>query len=574
MIVYRKSEEESVTAELLREVASLASRAESGALRHEAATELLMETGRLEAGITDALFPEADGFNEMTKAARRASVLAGHVFVASWEGRLREAAECAARLTAELEGLSVMALPWRIRTRVPEGYVHYGLYPEVYIKAARDFFESEKPQDAVCIGLRSIGTSLSAVVSATLETLGCRVRSFTLRPKGHPFRRKARCSERLEEALKSAGSRFLIVDEGPGLSGTSFSSAARKLSSLGVADNAIFLFPSWVPDGSSFISAEARLTWGRHKKYSASFEDLWVRSGRLAREASVEGGLVDISAGSWRSLFYERASDYPPTHPRHERRKYLGGGSMLLKFAGHGRYGREKLERAARLAEAGHGVPVAGLCNGFIKTEFIDARPLRPGDLNQLLLDEMASYLSFIRRAFRAAKRMDFDEFALMATRNITLGLGGEWAERAAGLEAMKGVYESGTPVEVDGRMHPVEWLLTKKGYRKADTVDHHSDQFFPSSQDISWDIASAIVEFDMSPMERRYLVSRYSASAKEKVDGQRLRLYMIAYLAFRLGYASFAAEELAETPEGPRFSSMSAQYAGRLKRELLWIAG
>lgn len=573
MIVYRKSEEESPTADVLREVVSLATRA-GGALRHEDATELLMEAGRLEAGITDALFPEADGFNEMTKAARRASVMAGHVFVASWEGRNKDVGEWAARLTKELEALSVMALPWKVRTRVPEGYVHYGLYPEVYIKAARAFFETERPEDAVCIGLRSIGTSLSAVVSATLETLGCRVSSFTLRPKGHPFRRKARCSERLEAALINAGSRFLIIDEGPGLSGTSFSCAARKLSSLGAADNAIFLFPSWVPDGSSFISAEARLTWGRHKKYSASFEELWIRSGRLAREACVEGGLVDISAGSWRSLFYARAADYPPTHPRHERRKYIAGGSSLLKFAGHGRYGRKKLERARRLAEEGYGVPVAGVYCGFIKTEFMDARPLGAADLNQLLLDEMASYLSFIRRVFRADRRMDFDEFFGMARRNITLGLGDEWAGRAGALEVMRDVYESGTPVEVDGRMHPVEWLLTKRGYRKADTVDHNADQFFPSSQDISWDLASAIVEFDMSPMESRYLLSRYSVSARDKVDGERLRLYMIAYLAFRLGYATFAAEELAGTPEGPRFSSMCGKYRARLKRELLWVAG
>jgi len=572
MIVYRKSEEESVTAELLKEVGALAARA-SEALGHDLATELLMETGRLEAGLTDALFPGPDGFDGVTTAARRASVMAGHVFVASWEGRAADAREWAGRLKKELEGLSVMALPWKVMTRVPEGYVHYGLFPEVYMKAAKDFFEDQRPKDAVCIGLRSIGTSLSAVVSATLETLGCRVRTFTLRPRGHPFRRKARCSAALEEALGSSRSCFLIVDEGPGLSGTSFSCAARKLTSLGVPESAIFLFPSWVPDGSSFISAEARLAWARHRKYSASFEELWVRSGRLAKEASVSGELVDISAGSWRSLFYGREGDYPATHPRHERRKYLCGGSVLLKFAGHGRYGRKKLERAARIEEAGHGVPVAGLHSGFIRTEFLDARPLRPADLNQLLLDRMASYLSFVRRSFRAQRRMDFDEFVQMATRNITLGLGEQWGERAAALEGMRRVYESGTPVEVDGRMHPVEWLLTKKGYRKVDALDHHSDQFFPSSQDMAWDIASAIVEFDMSPMESRYLVSKYSASAKDAVDCDRLRLHMIAYLAFRLGYASFAAEELAGTPEGPRFSRKAALYAGRLKREMLWIA-
>lgn len=572
MIVYRKTEEESVTQELLREVAVLAEKAPFS--RHDAATELLMETGRLEAGITDALFPDADGVNELSMAARRATVLAGHVFLASWEERAKDAAAWASRLLSVLECMASMPLPWKIKTRIPEGYVHYGLFPEVYIKAAKDFFESVRPREAVCIGLRSIGTSLSAVVAATLEELGCEVRSFTFRPKGHPFRRKARLSAQLEAALKDAGKPFLIVDEGPGLSGTSFSSAAKKISSLGVDDKKIFIFPSWEPDADSFISAEARAIWGRHEKYTASFEDLWVKSGRLAREASVGPGLLDISAGMWRTLFYRGESEYPATHPRHERRKYLSEGTVLLKFAGHGRYGREKLKRASAIAEAGYGLPVEGLYNGFIKSGFVEARPLNRGEMNQVLLDEMAGYLAFLRKNFAAEKGMAFEEFCRMATRNITLGLGGEWAEKAASLEAMKEVYEAGAPVEVDGRMMPVEWLLTRKGYKKADTLDHHSDQFFPSSQDISWDLASAIIEFDMSPMEQRYFVSRYSVQARDAVNAERLRLYMVAYLSFKLGYASFAAEELGATADGPRFKDQASRYAARLKREILWIAG
>lgn len=572
MIVYRKSEEECVTSDLVWEVAALAEKTGAGA-GHDAATELLMETGRLEAGITDAIFPDADGVNELSMAARRATIMAAHAFIASWEGRPKAAARWTSELSRALEGICVMPLPWKIRTRIPEGFVHYGLFPEVYIKAAKDFFNAQRPQEAVCLGLRSIGTSLSAVVAATLEDMGCKVRSFTLRPKGHPFSRKARLSEPLETAVKNMGRPFLIVDEGPGLSGTSFASAAKKISSLGVPDQDIFLFPSWNPDASSFISVEAREIWGRHEKFVASFEDLWVRSGRLAKEASVGPCLVDISAGMWRSLFYKDDSDYPASHPRHESRKYLSEGSVLLKFAGHGRYGRKKFARASALAEAGYGLPVSGLCSGFLKTNFVPARPLSGNELNQVLLDEMAGYLAFIKRSFPAARGMEYDEFVQMASKNITLGLGKDWAQKASGLEQMKGVYAGGEPVEIDGRMLPVEWLLTERGYKKADTLDHHADQFFPSSQDISWDLASAIVEFDMNPMEQRYFVSKYCASARDVVSSERLRLYMVAYLAFRLGYATFAAEELADTPEGPRFKNLAWRYAARLKREILWIA-
>src|SRR3990170_2314177 len=264
MIVYRKSEEACVTSDLVREVAALAEKTGAGA-GHDAATELLMETGRLEAGITDALFPDADGVNELSMAARKATIMAAHAFAASWEGRQKDVAQWTSSLLRALEGISVMPLPWKIKTRVPEGFVHYGLFPEVYIKAAKDFFEEQKPREAVCIGLRSIGTSLSAVVAATLEDMGCNVRSFTFRPKGHPFRRKARLTEQLEAALEKLGKPFLIVDEGPGLSGTSFACAAEKISSLGAPDEGIFFFPSWNPDASTFISHEAREIWGRHE---------------------------------------------------------------------------------------------------------------------------------------------------------------------------------------------------------------------------------------------------------------------------------------------------------------------
>src|SRR3972149_2343579 len=190
-----------------------------------------------------------------------------------------------------------MPLPWKIKTRIPEGFVHYGLFPEVYIKAAKDFYTAERPEEAVCIGLRSIGTSLSAVVAATLEDRGCRVRSFTFRPKGHPFRRKARLTQQLEGALKRLGKPFLIVDEGPGLSGTSFASAAKKIRSLGFKDEDIFFFPSWNPNDAAFLSSEAGEIWVRHEKFVSSFEELWVQSGRLAKKASVGPGLVGISAG-------------------------------------------------------------------------------------------------------------------------------------------------------------------------------------------------------------------------------------------------------------------------------------
>lgn len=576
MIVFRKTEHENDTRSFADDLLRLAGEVRSSQ-RHGLAQELLIEFGRFESGVADSLFPERDGVNEISAALRRASIEAGHVFRASWEGRPEEMQFWAARLLSSLKSIRQMPLPQRIMTRIPEGYAHYGLFPEVYLASARQFFDERKPSDVVCVGLRSIGASLCSVVAAELESLGSTVLSFTLRPRGHPFKRKAVFDAGLEGIV--AGLKeciFAVVDEGPGLSGSSFSCVAEKLSRLGVPDGNIALFPSWDPDGADFISKEARQRWGAHAKHVSYFEEVWLASGRLQKEAGLEAPLRDISAGMWRRLFWSE-HDFPAAHPRHERRKYLSGEpsmgeSYMLKFAGLGRYGAAKMGRAAMLSEAGLAEPVERFTNGFIVTKFAYGRPVAERDLNQLLLDEMARYASVLRVNFRSPARMGFEEFLAMTLRNITLGLGKDWGERSRALERMERVYGCSEPVHTDGRMFPFEWILTKKGYRKTDCLDHHLDQFFPSSQDIAWDLAMATVEFEMNPMEQSYFISRYSVLSGDSVGHERLKLYTIAYLAFRLGYASFASEELAKGPEGQRFSSLVHRYSTRLKRELLWL--
>ncbi|MBW7956990.1 MAG: hypothetical protein H3C68_03775 [Deltaproteobacteria bacterium] len=578
--MYRKTREIRETMPFADELFALADLAGKG-LSHEHATELLMEAGRFESGLADAFFPERDGICEESSALRSASLAAGRLFCASWEGRRDEAGKWAALFNEMLSEALRTGLPERMETRIPEGYAHYGLFPEVYLASARDFFMDRGRCHVVCIGLRSIGASLSSIVSAALESLGCQTVSFTLRPRGHPFKRKAVLTPELEEIVSCLrGSVFIIADEGPGLSGSSFSSVAQKLKSLGVPDNNVVFFPSWIPDGSSFLSKAAREGWGNHPKYASFFENVWLESGRLEKEARLESAPMDISAGMWRGLFYKDGqdeADYPAAHPRHERRKYLGRGAggktLMLKFAGHGRYGASKLGRAALLAGEGFTPPVSGFTNGFVIHEFISGRPVTERELNQLLIDEMARYSAFLKRNFPAGERMSFEEFHCMAARNIALGLGEDWARKAAPLERMCGVYEGFEPVKLDGRMFPFEWIITAKGYRKTDCLDHHLDQFFPACQDIAWDLAMAAVEFEMNPMELNYMLSRYAAASGDTVDNERFRLHLIAYLAFRLGYSSFASEELAATPEGPRFRSLAHRYASRLKRELLWLS-
>ena len=228
--------------------------------------------------MSDALFPACDGVEPVTLALRRASVAAGHVLWHTWANSPGPAREWLQRSVQQLQLIAAARLPHRVEVSVPEGYAYYGVYPEHYLEAAKDYHSSVREENTVvCLGLRSIGSSLSAAVAAALEELGRRVTSWTLRPRGHPFCRSPRIDAQLRRQLLDArDAHFLIIDEGPGISGSSFGGTIAMLRSLEVPKDRIALFPSWDPDGSTLRSAEARQHWPEHRRFSRTFEQVWL----------------------------------------------------------------------------------------------------------------------------------------------------------------------------------------------------------------------------------------------------------------------------------------------------------
>ncbi|MCL5742779.1 MAG: hypothetical protein M1541_02455, partial [Acidobacteria bacterium] len=238
---------------------------------------------------------------------------------------------------------------------------------------------------------------------------------------------------------------------------------------------------------------------------------------------------------------------------QHERRKYLKDGA-LWKFAGLGRYGRARLERARRLAGFGFGPSVAGLQNGFLITEFLAGRPLSENDVSERLLDAMARYLALLEREFPSAKPVPYDELRQIIAIN------------APGVPVpADGAVRDGHTVAVDSRMLPHEWLETSGGLIKTDGIDHHDDHFFSGCQDIAWDVAGACVEFSLSDAAAEYLLARYESLTKDGHIRRRLPFYRTAYLSYRYGYASLAAQSLGDTAEGRRFEWLSAHYRTEL---------
>ncbi len=600
MIVYRKQERTINPKQELACMAGMLGGLTAGSsAHHDQAVELLIEYGELESGITDALCPDADFDSHVTRLLRRAGVLSGHIFKTAWEGRTDETGNWTGKMSAAFQELAASDLPGAVCVRVPEGYAHYGLYPETYLEAAMEFLNAEHPEGIACIGARSIGTSLSSVVCAALEASGLTVVSYTVRPRGHPFYRGLVLSTGFEQELCSLKcSHFIVVDEGPGLSGSSICCVAQKLSELGIADSRIVLFPSWNPDGSNFISESARRQWQRHRKYTVSFEKAWLSKGQLKRDLPY-GGLLDISAGAWRPLFSGDVSAYPAIHPYHEQRKYLcsedipravlaikGGeaigpaaaaerpAALFVKFAGLGRYGRAKYERALKLAYDGFCPLVSGFAKGFLTTHVVYGRPLTNSGVNAKMLDAFACYLDYVRKTFPVEQEIRFDEIVMMIERNILVGLGGKWPGRLSFLENFRPLVSGSSAVAIDGRMMPHEWLSAGRGYMKMDSVDHHADQFFPGCQDIAWDMAGTIIEFALDREEQAYLLQKYRSFGDRGNMQERLPFYLIAYLAYRMGYATFAANELGTSPDGRKFRALAKRYSTLLCGEVLRFSG
>ena len=523
---------------------------------------LLIEAGVLEAGVVDALSPEEDDEPPLARRLRSAMLDLAHAARGGGEERLASAAR---RFREVGQG----PLPQGVETSEPEGFAFYALYPEMYAEAARRFVRAARPRRATVVGLRSIGTTLSAVVAAELEAQGVPVRTFTVRPRGHPFERELRLGPRLAAALEDGeAGHVLIVDEGPGISGSSFACVAEAASRAGVPDHRIALFPSWDSDGASLRSERARPAWARHARWVAGFDETFLETDRLAA-AWGGGSLRDLSGGLWRELLCPPGR-LPAVQPQHERRKYMlereGAPPLLLKFAGLGARGERALARAEEQAGAGLAPEVEGLAEGFLAFRYIEGRPAEALDAD--LLGAIERHLAHLAAGpERGAPRVE--DILGMTRLNIAEGLGEAAAGRTGWMDGLRERVLARPARAGDGRMLPQEWLRTRAGLLKCDGIDHHDDHFWPGMQDIAWDLAGAMVEFDMGPGARGRLVDGFQVRTGDRDARGVLPFYEVAYLAWRLGYTTLAAETLGGGEEAGRMATLRDRYAARLGQAL-----
>ena len=570
MLVYGDSERSEDARALVSDIrARLAAYAAmpAGPERHQAVVAAFIRASELVQGMADAEFAvlAADEVSQSRQVGAALLLDLAQMVLESWDSgftNMHSLPDCAA-----LDRLSGAGT---IRTKQAEGYAFYALYPEAYSAAAR---QSGLRPDTTIIGIRSIGAGLAAMVAAAL---GAR-EIFSVRPTGHPFDRRLAIGPDLAKRLLAGMGDYAIVDEGPGLSGSSFNGVADWLVEHGVAEQRIHFFPSHDGALGSAARDAHRQRWAQARKHYFSFEQLILNAPRpehrlenwlAARVGPLQAPLQDLSGGAWRTLRAEPPELWPPADPAMEKRKFMAmahSRRWLAKFVGIGPGGQAKLKLAEELAQAGFAPAPAGLCHGFLITPWLEAQPTTSAPSMDRLLDYLA---------FRAGLPADSPGASpptlfAMAIHNF----GEHWGEAAAdAVRTALGDPDRFAPVpcQTDNRLHAWEWVHGPDGWSKLDGLDHHAGHDLVGCQDIAWDLAAAGVELDLSAAQCAALADALAARIGRPLSAEFLAANRLCYLAFQIGLWTMALARNGED-EQRRIKPLIARYGVQARRALQW---
>jgi hypothetical protein len=518
MLVYGDHRENVDPAERLqtigRQLAAIGAMA-SGIRRHGKLAGILVQAGQLQQGVADEGYPDA-WLGELVHGLAAA-------LVSSWDSRFAD--------IGDLPTVLQMQLPRSVELRLPEGFAFYCLYPEAYAEAARRLILRGPPR---VIGIRSIGTTLGAVAAAALDAPP----PLTLRPYGDPFARNVE----LPSSFVDHGGHYIIVDEGPGLSGSSFGCLADALERRGVPLDRVAFLPSHGGDLGPEASKAHRERWAKCQRVAAEFDDRWL--------SELFGPLEEIAGGdAW------------------SRRKYLAwrtGERVLLRFGGLGAIGERKMQMARALHAGGFIPEPLDLVHGFLVERWCEnARPLSP---DEKPIEAIGRYVGARARLFPADEESGatIAELLTMCRRNISLALGGPEASRLDRFDALR-LQARVHRVRTDNKLDRGEWLRLADGrLLKADAVDHHQGHDLIGCQDVAWDVAGATIEFDLMPDDTARLI----ALTGRDVDPALLELFRIAYSAFRVGRASIVGNDSEVRRYRGSLDLLLDQHVGRETRQ------
>jgi hypothetical protein len=532
---FREGRKSVATGVLFRDLAKAADHLCTHPADTRAALSALMRAGEFESGISDAKSVVQSSVQRLTDSLARAALGDGAAVTT---------------IRNSLGEISRGELPDFLSISPPEGFAYYALHPFDFARLADQV--APECHSAFVIGIRSIGTTLSAMVRAALQQRGKEAERITVRPSGHPYDRVVDFStEQLQDIREWTARRatFLVVDEGPGRSGSSFLSAAEALTRAGVPEGSITLLGSRQPDVNDLCAQDARIRWAR-------FRFLWP-------DPSVYKRFSDhtyIGGGNWRGVLLPDLSRWPACWPQMERLKFLSPDrKCIFKFEGFGRFGEEVLSRADVLAQSGLGCAPEAAGDGMILYPVVQGHSLQASDISAALLRHLAQYCAFRAANFGSAEAPSSQLPAMVGfnlLHEFEIEVGSEVDDLC-----------STEIILADGRMQPYEWIRQQNGdIIKVDAYTHGDDHFFPGPTDIAWDLAGTIVEWNLDQQAADFLVSEF-----QRISGvNRTRVlpaFILSYLVFRTAYWKMALSTVIGSADEQRVAGAYQHYRGLVER-------
>jgi hypothetical protein len=534
---------------------------------------LLIEAGQLEQAAQDGFTAQPNDFP--LSQCRAITDCAATAFLQCWREAQNEISSSRADVAAALAQMACLAdgLPreeWPLTVKLPEGFAFYALYPEQYGLSARRWLAvhaAATPRRAIVVGVRSIGTTLPAVVNATLAAAGWQTQRVTVRPTGPPFERVVR----LDAGELDGAEWALIVDEGPGLSGSSLAATAQACCDAGLARERLSFFPAHDHEPGSAAAEITRRWWAGTPRYVTPLAQLRWQGRSLAqlladRTAALCGEpaerVEDLSGGLWRRFLYANSDDWPVSALPFERLKYRctvrGGAAVLWKFSGlaappgdagdgAGAMRAELARRAADPTVAIQTPSPLGTAQGFLALPWVEGEPLTRDAATPALLAGIGRHIVAVAGwpPTRAEREQAVQRLDGVLCANTEEALGAEYSERTQrnSAAARQWARETSLLAYGDGRMAPHEWIRARDGrIWKVDGCGHDWDHTAIGTQSLLWDVAGAITEWNLNEATAAPLLAALR-DAGLTILPAALNFYGLAYAAFRMGQCALCAQ-------------------------------
>jgi hydroxymethylpyrimidine pyrophosphatase-like HAD family hydrolase len=438
-----------------------------------------------------------------------------------------------------------------LRSRPPAAFISQDLTHLDAVELARKFVETfpDRQNPVLVLGLRTAGSYFAPVVCACLKSEGYqRVDSATLRPKRGislwEFDQLKACAAR--------GGSAVIVDE-PMTTGYTAGKAVRVLRQAGVeASKIVAAFPvhpnrgskpEFFPGSAIRTLPLAREEWHKWQLLKPQAVESILQEYFLARgyrrailtlsprleecSATLNGLCVEKGHIRFKRIYEVRLED--PAGNVETR-------YVLAKSIGWGWLGYHAFLAADRLAS--YIPPTLGLRSGILFTEWLPqthSTQMLPN--REQLVETLASYIA--ERVHSLGLKEDPSPDLLRQNNHRGLELLANTLSRAyrhsiAAAVKRRRIREKlaqigcPKPTLIDGKMRRVEWIHGPNQLLKTDFDQHGLGKTELNVTDPAYDLAEAILHWELSPTEEGNLVTRYVEKSGDTDIEKRLFLHKL----------------------------------------------